>query len=88
MTWQEGWVESVSPTWTRAEILTPTCPCQGMAERLQSLGAEKEVAQQECEAFLSARPMGPAALQLPVALNNVKNKYSDMQVLCSLYRDK
>ncbi|XP_049715387.1 envoplakin isoform X1 [Elephas maximus indicus] len=64
------------------------CSSEGMAERLQSLGAEKEVAQQECEAFLSARPMGPAALQLPVALNNVKNKYSDMQVLCSLYRDK
>ncbi|XP_058140739.1 envoplakin [Dasypus novemcinctus] len=61
---------------------------EGTAQRLQSLGAEKAAAQQECEAFLSAQPAGPAALQLPVALNNVKNKYSDVQVLCSLYAEK
>ncbi|XP_008047042.1 envoplakin isoform X2 [Carlito syrichta] len=61
---------------------------EGMAQCLQSLGAEKETAQQECEAFLSARPTGPAALQLPVALNNVKNKFSDVQVLCHLYGEK
>ncbi|XP_012864252.1 PREDICTED: envoplakin [Dipodomys ordii] len=61
---------------------------QGTVQRLQSLGAEKEAAQQECEVFLSARPVGPAALQLPMALNNVKNKYSDVQVLCSLYGEK
>ncbi|XP_007958050.1 envoplakin [Orycteropus afer afer] len=61
---------------------------EGTAQRLQSLGAEKEVAQQECEAFLSAQPTGPSALQLPVALNSVKNKYSDVQVLCNLYGDK
>lgn len=59
-----------------------------MAQRLQSLGAEKEAAQQECEACLSAQPMGPATLHLPVALNNVKNKYSDVQVLCNLYGEK
>ncbi|XP_004374195.1 envoplakin isoform X2 [Trichechus manatus latirostris] len=64
------------------------CSHEDTAQHLQSLGAEKEVAQQECEAFLSARPVGPTALQLPVALNNVKNKYSDVQVLCNLYRDK
>ncbi|KAM5273343.1 envoplakin [Ctenodactylus gundi] len=58
------------------------------AQRLQSLQAEKEVARQECEALLSAQPAGPAALQLPVTLNNVKNKSSDLQVLCNLYGEK
>lgn len=71
----------------RAEILSPAPP-QGMAQRLQSLGAEKAAAQQECEAFLSGQPAGPAALHLPVVLSNVKNKYSDVQVLCRLYREK
>ncbi|XP_032033690.1 envoplakin [Hylobates moloch] len=61
---------------------------EGTAQRLQSLGTEKETAQKECEAFLSTRPVGPAALQLPVALNSVKNKFSDVQVLCSLYGEK
>ncbi|XP_017740216.1 PREDICTED: envoplakin isoform X2 [Rhinopithecus bieti] len=61
---------------------------EGTAQRLQILGAEKETAQKECEAFLSTRPVGPAALQLPVALNSVKNKFSDVQVLCSLYGEK
>ncbi|XP_037013894.2 envoplakin [Artibeus jamaicensis] len=61
---------------------------KGTVQQLQSLGAEKEAAQKECEAFLSARPVGPAALHLPVALNNVKNKYSDVQVLCNLYGEK
>lgn len=63
-------------------------PPQGTAQRLQGLGAEKEAAQRECEALLSAQPVGPAALQLPVVLNNVKNKYSDVQVLCGLYGEK
>ncbi|EPQ18959.1 Envoplakin [Myotis brandtii] len=63
-------------------------PPQGTAQQLLSLGAEEEAAQRECEAFLSARPMGPAALHLPVALNNVKNKYSDVQALCNLYGEK
>uniref|UniRef100_A0A8C2V336 Envoplakin n=1 Tax=Chinchilla lanigera TaxID=34839 RepID=A0A8C2V336_CHILA len=61
---------------------------EGTAQRLQSLGAEKEKVQQDCEALLSAQPVGPAALQLPVVLNNVKNKYSDAQVLCGLYRER
>ncbi|XP_015359646.2 envoplakin [Marmota marmota marmota] len=59
-----------------------------MVQRLQSLGAEKEAAQQECEALLSAQPVGSAALQLPVVLNNVKNKYRDVQALCTLYGEK
>uniref|UniRef100_A0A8C9PUN5 Envoplakin n=1 Tax=Spermophilus dauricus TaxID=99837 RepID=A0A8C9PUN5_SPEDA len=60
----------------------------GEQPRLQCLGAEKEAAQQECEALLSAQPVGSAALQLPVVLNNVKNKYRDVQVLCTLYGEK
>ncbi|XP_027281410.1 envoplakin isoform X3 [Cricetulus griseus] len=61
---------------------------EGTAQHLQSLGAEKEAAQQECEAFLSTKPVGPAALQLPVVLNNVKNKYNDVRSLCCLYGEK
>ncbi|XP_028608725.1 envoplakin isoform X2 [Grammomys surdaster] len=58
------------------------------AQRLQSLGAEKEGAQQECETFLSTKPRGSAALQLPVVLNNVRNKYNDTHSLCHLYGEK
>lgn len=61
---------------------------QDIAQHLQSLGAEKEASQQECETFLSTQPVGPAALQLPVVLNNVKNKYNDVQSLCHLYGEK
>lgn len=61
---------------------------KGTAQQLQSLGAEKEAAQRECEALLSERPVGPAALHLPVTLHNVKNKYSDVQTRCSLYGEK
>ncbi|XP_047402041.1 envoplakin [Sciurus carolinensis] len=57
-------------------------------QHLQDLGAEKEATQKECEALLSEQPVGPAALQLPVVLNNVKNKYSDVQALCTLYGEK
>lgn len=38
--------------------------------------------------LLSAQPVGPAALQLPVVLNDVKNKYRDVQALCTLYGEK
>lgn len=92
-----GQIEKQVLAWARAP-LSRTAPLEdlegriqshkGTAQQLQSLGAEKEAAQQECEALLSARPAGPAALHLPVALNNVKNKYSDVQVLCSLYGEK
>nr|XP_021491680.1 envoplakin isoform X1 [Meriones unguiculatus] len=61
---------------------------EGTAQRLQSLGAEKEASQQECETFLSTQPVGPAALQLPVVLNSVKNKYNDVRSLCHLYGEK
>ncbi|XP_062936776.1 envoplakin [Cynocephalus volans] len=92
-----GQIERQVLAWARAPLSrsTPLEDLEGRirshkstAQRLQSLGAEKEAAQQECEAFLSAQPVGPTAMQLPVALNNVKNKYSDVQVLCSLYGEK
>nr|XP_023507756.1 envoplakin [Equus caballus] len=92
-----GQIERQVLAWARAP-LSRTRPLEDlegriqshkdMAQRLQSLGAEKEAAQQECEACLSAQPVGPATLHLPVALNNVKNKYSDVQVLCNLYGEK
>ncbi|XP_012309096.3 envoplakin [Aotus nancymaae] len=92
-----GQIERQVLAWARAP-LSRTTPLEdlegriqsheGITQRLQSLGAEKETAQKECEAFLSTRPVGPAALQLPVALNSVKNRFSDVQVLCSLYGEK
>lgn len=92
-----GQIEKQLLAWARAP-LSRTTPLgdlegriqnhQGTAQRLQSLGAEKEAAQQKCEAFLSGKPSGPAALHLPVVLNSVKNKYRDVQVLCSLYGEK
>eukprot|EP00070_Physeter_catodon_P048967 XP_028355861.1 envoplakin isoform X4 [Physeter catodon] len=92
-----GQIEKQVLTWLRAPLSRSTAledlegrirSHKGMAQRLQSLGAEKAAAQQECEAFLSGQPGGPAALHLPVALSNVKNKYSDVQVLCRLYGEK
>ncbi|XP_036124585.1 envoplakin [Molossus molossus] len=92
-----GQIEKQVLAWARAP-LSHSAPLKdlegriqshkGTAQQLQSLGAEKEAAQRECEALLSARPVGPAALHLPVALNNLKNKYSDVQVLCNLYGEK
>ncbi|XP_007454387.1 PREDICTED: envoplakin isoform X2 [Lipotes vexillifer] len=92
-----GQIEKQVLTWIRAP-LSHTTPLEdlegriqshkGTAQRLQSLGAEKAAAQQACEALLSGQPAGPAALRLPVVLSNVKNKYSDLQVLCRLYGEK
>ncbi|XP_061472238.1 envoplakin isoform X2 [Rhineura floridana] len=61
---------------------------EGTTRRLQVIGAEKEAAQKECEAYLSKKPAGTSASQLPVALNNIKNKYNDAKVLSRLYDDK
>ncbi|XP_064438363.1 envoplakin isoform X1 [Mirounga angustirostris] len=90
-------IEKQVLAWARAP-LSRTTPLEdlegriqshkGTAQQLQVLGAEKEAAQQECEAFLSTRPGGPTALHLPLALNSVKNKYSDVLVLCNLYGEK
>nr|XP_028572776.1 envoplakin isoform X1 [Podarcis muralis] len=61
---------------------------EGTARRLQVIGAEKEAAQKECEAYLSKKPAGTSASQLPVTLNNIKNKYNDVKVLSRLYEEK
>ncbi|EMP23783.1 Envoplakin [Chelonia mydas] len=61
---------------------------EGTTKRLQGIGAEKEAMQKECEAFLSKKSTGIAASQLPVTLNNVKNKYNDVKMLSSLYGEK
>ncbi|XP_029784826.1 envoplakin [Suricata suricatta] len=92
-----GQIERQVLAWVRAP-LSRTAPLEDLegriqshkdtAQRLQSLGAEKEAAQKECEVFLSGRPVGPVALHLPVALNSVKNKHSDVQVLYNLYGEK
>ncbi|XP_066093554.1 envoplakin isoform X2 [Saccopteryx bilineata] len=92
-----GQIEKQLLVWARAPLSRSTLledlegrirSHKDTAQQLQSLGVEKEAAQQECEVFLSVRPLGPAALHLPVALNNLKNKYSDVQVLCNLYWEK
>ncbi|XP_020771227.2 envoplakin isoform X1 [Odocoileus virginianus] len=92
-----GQIEKQVLAWARAPLsrTTPLEDLEGRiqnhqdtAQRLQSLGAEKEAAQQKCEAFLSGQPSGPAALHLPVVLNNVKNKYRDVKVLCGLCGEK
>ncbi|KAJ7316049.1 hypothetical protein JRQ81_002211 [Phrynocephalus forsythii] len=61
---------------------------QGATRRLQGIGAEKETAQKECETYLSKKPTGTTASQLPVTLNNIKNKYNDVKVLSRLYDEK
>ncbi|XP_062976401.1 envoplakin [Elgaria multicarinata webbii] len=61
---------------------------EGATRRLQGIGAEKETARKECEAYLSKKPAGTSASQLPVTLNNIKNKYNDVKVLSRLYDEK
>nr|XP_020660739.1 envoplakin [Pogona vitticeps] len=61
---------------------------EGATRRLQVIGTEKETAQKECESYLSKKPAGTMASQLPVTLNNTKNKYNDVKVLSRLYDEK
>ncbi|XP_075438913.1 LOW QUALITY PROTEIN: envoplakin, partial [Ascaphus truei] len=61
---------------------------EGAARRLQSIAAEKDAAQQECENFLIMMPSGPAAAQLPGTLTSVGNKYRDVKALTSLYGEE
>uniref|UniRef100_A0A8D0EFZ1 Envoplakin n=1 Tax=Salvator merianae TaxID=96440 RepID=A0A8D0EFZ1_SALMN len=56
--------------------------------RLQGIGTEKEAVQKECEAYLSQKPTSTSASQLPVTLNNIKNKYNDVKVLSRLCDEK
>uniref|UniRef100_K7G376 Envoplakin n=1 Tax=Pelodiscus sinensis TaxID=13735 RepID=K7G376_PELSI len=57
-------------------------------KRLQGIEADKEAVQKECEAFLSKKSASTTASQLPVTLNNVKNKCHDVKMLSSLYDEK
>ncbi|XP_066469470.1 envoplakin [Tiliqua scincoides] len=61
---------------------------EGTRRRLQAIEAEKESARKECEAYLSKKPAGTSASQLPVTLNNIKNKCNDVTVLARLYDEK
>uniref|UniRef100_A0A8D2LLQ9 SH3 domain-containing protein n=1 Tax=Varanus komodoensis TaxID=61221 RepID=A0A8D2LLQ9_VARKO len=61
---------------------------EGIARRLQGIEAEKQTAQKECEAYLSKKPVGTSASQLPVTLNNIKNKCNDVKMLSKLYDEK
>uniref|UniRef100_A0A670Y043 SH3 domain-containing protein n=1 Tax=Pseudonaja textilis TaxID=8673 RepID=A0A670Y043_PSETE len=55
---------------------------------IQIIGTEKEAVQKACETYLSKKPAGTSASQIPVMLNNIKNKYNDVKVLCRLYDEK
>uniref|UniRef100_A0A8C4YBY3 Envoplakin n=1 Tax=Gopherus evgoodei TaxID=1825980 RepID=A0A8C4YBY3_9SAUR len=61
---------------------------EGTTKKLQGIGADKDALQKECEAFLSKKSTSTTASQLPVTLNNVKNKYNDVKMLSSLYDEK
>lgn len=61
---------------------------QGTNRRIQIIGTEKEAAQKACETYLSKKPAGTSASQIPVMLNNIKNKYNDVKVLSRLYDEK
>ncbi|XP_015675187.1 envoplakin [Protobothrops mucrosquamatus] len=61
---------------------------EGTNRRIQIIGTEKEAAQKACETYLSKKPAGTSASQIPVLLNNIKNKYNDVKVLSRLYDEK
>ncbi|XP_058021921.1 envoplakin isoform X1 [Ahaetulla prasina] len=61
---------------------------EGTNRRIQIIGTEKEAAQKACEIYLSKKPAGTSASQIPVMLNNIKNKYNDVKVLSRLYDEK
>uniref|UniRef100_A0A8C3CS92 Envoplakin n=1 Tax=Cairina moschata TaxID=8855 RepID=A0A8C3CS92_CAIMO len=57
-------------------------------KKLETLGAAKDALQKECETFLSKKPTSTSASQLPVTLNALRSKYSDVNMLSSLYNEK
>ncbi|XP_069510819.1 envoplakin [Ambystoma mexicanum] len=61
---------------------------EGVGRRLQVIGSEKDAAQRECESYLSKKPSGPEALQIPTTMTNVKNKYNEVKSLSSLYDEE
>uniref|UniRef100_A0A8C3CQW4 Envoplakin n=1 Tax=Cairina moschata TaxID=8855 RepID=A0A8C3CQW4_CAIMO len=61
---------------------------QETTKKLETLGAAKDALQKECETFLSKKPTSTSASQLPVTLNALRSKYSDVNMLSSLYNEK
>uniref|UniRef100_A0A8C9EMU2 SH3 domain-containing protein n=1 Tax=Pavo cristatus TaxID=9049 RepID=A0A8C9EMU2_PAVCR len=61
---------------------------QETTKKLESLGAAKDALQKECETYLSKKPTSTSASQLPVTLNALRSKYSDVNMLSSLYNEK
>lgn len=62
--------------------------CQETTKKLENLGAAKDALQKECETYLSKKPSSTSASQLPVTLNALRSKYSDVKMLSSLYNEK
>ncbi|OXB81139.1 UNVERIFIED_CONTAM: hypothetical protein H355_005069 [Colinus virginianus] len=61
---------------------------QETTKKLESLGAAKDALQKECETYLSKKPTSTSASQLPITLNSLRSKYSDVSMLSSLYNEK
>uniref|UniRef100_A0A663LN72 Uncharacterized protein n=1 Tax=Athene cunicularia TaxID=194338 RepID=A0A663LN72_ATHCN len=57
-------------------------------KKLEDLGAAKDALQKECETYLYKKPTSTSASQLPVTLNALRSKYSDVNMLSSLYNEK
>ncbi|KAL8163193.1 UNVERIFIED_CONTAM: hypothetical protein K2H54_014017 [Gekko kuhli] len=68
--------------------LNYNAPTEDLIQRIRDQEAKKEAVQKECEAYLSRKPTSTSASQLPVTLNNIKNKYNDVDVLSRLYDEK
>uniref|UniRef100_A0A663LK90 Uncharacterized protein n=1 Tax=Athene cunicularia TaxID=194338 RepID=A0A663LK90_ATHCN len=61
---------------------------QETTKKLEDLGAAKDALQKECETYLYKKPTSTSASQLPVTLNALRSKYSDVNMLSSLYNEK
>ncbi|KFZ54274.1 Envoplakin, partial [Antrostomus carolinensis] len=67
---------------------TRFCNSTETTKKLQNLGAAKDALQKACETYLSKKPTGTSASQLPVTLNALRSKYNDVNMLSSLYNEK
>uniref|UniRef100_A0A8C5R939 SH3 domain-containing protein n=1 Tax=Leptobrachium leishanense TaxID=445787 RepID=A0A8C5R939_9ANUR len=61
---------------------------EATTRHLQDIAYQKDAARKECESFLSKKPSGPAASQLPSAIARVNNKYNDVKALTSFYGEE
>ncbi|CAH2302128.1 envoplakin isoform X1 [Pelobates cultripes] len=61
---------------------------EATARKLQGIASDKDTVQKECESFLSKKPLGPVASQLPSSLTKVNNKYNDVKALTSFYGEE